>query len=63
MFNKSLSQTGKDIMPRKIIAVNVFGIVKETDGDNITFYEGWNPKERGELIKNKFFESVNNVQL
>ena len=47
----------------KISAINVFGIVKETDGDNITFYEGWNPKERGEIIRNKFFESTNDIQL
>ena len=42
----------------KIPAINVFGIVKEMDGDNITFYEGWDPKKRGEMIRNKFFESV-----
>ena len=58
MYNNSLPQRNQ-----KIPAINVFGFVEEMDGDNITFYEGWNPKERGELIKNKFFESVNNVQL
>lgn len=33
-------------------SINVFGIAKEVDGD---FYEGWNPKKRGEKIMNEFF--------
>ena len=57
MYNKSLPQR-----KQKIPAINVFGIVKEMNGDNITFYEGWNPNERGELIRNNFFESANDVQ-
>ena len=60
MFNKT---TWENNMSKIITTINVFGIVKETDGDNITFYEGWNPKERGEIIRNKFFESANDVQL
>lgn len=47
MFNKKRNKT--------IPAINLFGIVKSVDGDNIIFYEGWEPKERGEKIKEKFF--------
>ena len=43
-------------MPRTIPAINVFGIVKEVIDDKIVFYEGWDPKERGKKIEEKFFE-------
>ncbi len=55
MFNKSQPRTWKNSTPRAISAISVFGIVKEIDGDNVTFYEGWNPNERGHLIENLFF--------
>lgn len=55
MFNKSQSKTWKDAMPRTITAINLLGIVKEVDGDNMVFYEGWNPQKRGEKIMREFF--------
>lgn len=42
----------------KIRAIAVFCIVKENNNDNIEYYEGWDPKSRGEIIVEKFF--VNN---
>ena len=45
----------KNGMPRIIKAINVFGIVKSMDGDKITFYEGWDPNERGKKIEEKYF--------
>ena len=36
-------------------AINLFGIVKTIDGDNVTYYDGWDPKERGRKIMEKFF--------
>ena len=55
MFNKSQSRTWKNTMPRTISAINLLGIVKEADGDNVVFYEGWNPQKRGEKITKEFF--------
>ena len=36
-------------------AINLFGIVKTIDGDNVTYYDGWDPEERGRKIMEKFF--------
>jgi hypothetical protein len=55
MFNKSQPRTWKNTMPRTISAINLLGIVKDVDGDNIVFYDGWNPQKRGEKIMKKFF--------
>jgi len=55
MFNKSQPGTWKNTMPRTISAINLLGIVKEVDGDNVMFYEGWNPQKRGEKIAKVFF--------
>lgn len=55
MFNKSLSRTWKNTMPRTISAINLLGIVKEADGDNTVFFEGWDPQKRGEKIMKEFF--------
>ena len=55
MFNKSQPGTWKNTMPRTISAINLLGIVKEVDGDNVVFYEGWNPQKRGEKIAKVFF--------
>ena len=55
MFNKSQPMTWRNTMPRIISAINLLGIVKEVDGDNIVFYEGWDPQKRGEKIMKEFF--------
>ncbi len=56
MFNKKQQRSWKNSMPRKIPAINVFGIVKDINGDNVIFYEGWDPQKRGEKIAREFFE-------
>ena len=56
MFNKSQPRTWKNTMPRTISAINLLGIVKELNGDDIVFYEGWDPQKRGEKITKEFFE-------
>lgn len=56
MFNKSQPRTWKNTMPRTISAINLLGIVKEVNGDDVVFYEGWNPQTRGEKITKEFFE-------
>lgn len=56
MFNKSQPRTWKNTTPRKIFAINLLGIVKESDGDNVVFYDGWDPQKRGEKIAKEFFE-------
>jgi hypothetical protein len=58
MFNKSQPRTWKNSMPRIISAINLLGIVKETDGDMVVFYDGWDPQKRGEIIVKEFFSSV-----
>ena len=58
MFNKSQPRTWKNTMPRIISAINLLGIVKETDGDRVVFYDGWDPQKRGEKIMKEFFSSV-----
>ena len=55
MFNKSQPKTWKNAMPRTISAINLLGIAKESDGDDLLFYDGWNPKIRGEKIMKEFF--------
>ena len=58
MFNKSQPRTWKNSMPRIISAINLLGIVKETDGDMVVFYDGWDPQKRGEIIVKEFFSSA-----
>lgn len=55
MFNKSQPRIWKNSMPRTISAINLLGIVKEINGDNVVFYEGWDPQKRGEKIVKEFF--------
>ena len=55
MYNKSQPRTWKNTMPRTISAINLLGIVKEVDGDEVFFYEGWNPQKRGEKIMKELF--------
>ena len=55
LYNKSQSRTWKNTMPRTIHSINVFGIVKESDGKNLIFYNGWDPKIRGYKIMKEFF--------
>lgn len=56
MFNKSQPRTWKNTMPRTISAINLLGIVKETEGGNVVFYDGWDPQKRGKKIAKEFFE-------
>lgn len=56
LFNKSQPKTWKGGMPRTIPSINVLGIAKEINEDNIVFYDGWDPQKRGEKIVNQFFE-------
>ena len=51
MFNKSLPETYKNMR----LAINLFGIVKEINGDKVVFYEGCDPQKRGEKIMKEFF--------
>lgn len=55
LYNKSQSRTWKSTEPRIIPSINIFGIVKESDGNILTFYEGWDPQKRGEKIMKEFF--------
>jgi len=55
MFNKSQPKTWKNAMPRTISAINLLGIAKESECDDLLFYDGWNPKIRGEKIMKEFF--------
>lgn len=55
MFNESQPRTWRNTMPRTISAINLLGIVKDIDGDNVVFYDGWNPQKRGEKIMKKYF--------
>lgn len=55
MYNSSQPKTWPNNSPRTISAINVFGIVKEIKDDDEVFYEGWDPKKRGEMIMNRFF--------
>lgn len=55
MFNRSQPRTWKNTMPRIISAINLLGIVKEVNGENVVFYEGWDPQNRGEKITKEFF--------
>lgn len=54
-FNNNQMRTWQNNMPRVISAINLFGIVKDTDGDKVEFYDGWNPQKRGEKIMKEFF--------
>ncbi len=55
MFNKIQPRTWKNTMPRTISAINLLGLVKEVNGDDVIFYNGWDPKTRGEMIMKEFF--------
>lgn len=55
MFNNSQPRTWKNTMPRIITSINLLGIVKDVDGDNVVFYDGWDPQQRGEKIMKMFF--------
>ena len=55
IFNKSQPRTWKNTRPRTISAINLLGIAKEIDGDNVLFYDGWDPKIRGKKIMKEFF--------
>lgn len=56
MFNKSQPRTWKSTKPRTISAINLLGIVKEVNGNNVVFHEGWDPQKRGGKIMKELFE-------
>ena len=51
-FDKPLWREG-----RKVYGLYVMGISKTNDNGKDDFYEGWNPKERFDKIKNLFFNN------
>lgn len=51
-FDKPLWREG-----RKVYGLYVMGISKTNDNGKDDFYEGWNPKERFDKIKNSFFNN------
>lgn len=55
MFNKSQAQIRNGDKANAISAINILGIAKEVDGDNVVFYDGWDPQKRGEKIMKEFF--------
>ncbi|MBQ6186406.1 MAG: DUF1669 domain-containing protein [Prevotella sp.] len=55
MYNKSQSRTWKNTIPRTISAINLWGIVKEADDDNVVYFKGWDPQQRGKKIMKNFF--------
>lgn len=58
MYNKSQPETNPNRTPRLRRGINLFGIVKDVINNKIIFYEGWDPKTRGERIMNKFFYKI-----
>lgn len=56
MFNKNQSRFCANTEPRTRSGINLLGIIKEVNGDEIVFYDGWDPQKRGELIMKKYFE-------
>ena len=55
MYNKSQAKEWRNKEPRSIPGINLYSIAKEVNGDNIVFYDGWNPQKRGEKIMKEFF--------
>ena len=56
-FPTELYYKGKYRNGEKFSSINVFGIVKEFDGESLIFYDGWNPEERGKEIQTDCFQS------
>lgn len=55
MYNRSQPRMQYN-KPRLVPGINIFSIAKQVEGGNVTFYEGWNPQNRGEKIMKEFFE-------
>lgn len=55
MFNNSQPRQHRNNTTRLIYGINVFGIAKDSDGDIIYFYKGWDPHKKGLEIQKKFF--------
>jgi hypothetical protein len=55
MYNRSLPRYGENGKPKLFDGINVLGIAKHVDGDNVEYYEGWDPIQRGEKIAKEFF--------
>lgn len=55
MFNKSQVQIQNGAKIKSTLAINIIGIAKAVDGDNVVFYDGWDPQKRGEKIMKEFF--------
>ena len=55
LFNKRQPKTWKNSEPRLLKGINVLAIAKSVDGDNVEYYEGWDPMQRGEKIAKELF--------
>lgn len=58
MFNKNQPRTWRNTMPRTIPGINLLGIAKRINGDNVVFYENWDPMVRGKKIAKQFFSET-----
>lgn len=55
MLNNNQPRQYRNNSPRLICGINVFGIAKDSDGEIIKFYEGWDPHKKGLEIQKKLF--------
>ncbi len=55
MYNKDLPILCPNGMPRLRAGINLLGIVKEINGNENIFFDGWNPEKRGEIIQKTYF--------
>lgn len=55
-FNKLNSKIFRNDLNRKISGIYLFGIAKDDNKENVSFYKGWDPQERGKKIEKELFE-------
>ena len=55
-FNKLNSKIFRNGLNREIYGIYLFGIAKDVNNENVSFYEGWDPQERGKKIEKELFE-------
>lgn len=58
MYNKDHGRMWVNYTQRTIAGINLFGIVKEVNDDEVAFYDGWNPQTRGKQIMKEYFVNV-----
>ena len=46
---------GKMLCQEQYLQSIFWELSKRLDGDNVVFYDGWNPQKRGEKIAKEFF--------